>query len=79
MKIRRLLTVLLCLFLLGGCAEERRHYASVEKQAQKWYREKYGIKDATVTDSFKAGNAGLFGYLDVKDRAYEMSDRKSVV
>ena len=74
MKSKRLILCILCLFLLSGCVEERVHYASVEKKAQTWYRKKYGLKDVSITSSFKAGNSGLFGYIGVADRAYEMSD-----
>lgn len=67
----------LCLCLLAGCASQK-HYEKVEKRALEYYQEKYGLEDITITDSYKAGNNGLFGFLDVKDRAYEMSDGNSV-
>ncbi|MBQ3392762.1 MAG: hypothetical protein IJG52_05035 [Lachnospiraceae bacterium] len=64
--------VLLCAALLTGCGNSA-HYRKAERGAQRYYRDKYGGKE-TVTDSFKAGNSGLFGFIGVKDRAYEMSD-----
>ena len=53
------------------------HYEKVEKKALKYYQEKYG-KDVTVVESYRAGNYGLFGMIEVKDRAYVMSDGYSV-
>ncbi len=72
-----LLLAVLCLSVLGGCASQR-HYKQVEKRAQKYYAEKYGVKGVTVEDSYKAGNSGLFGYIGVNDRAYVMSDGSTV-
>ncbi len=72
-----MLLAFVTLFLLSGCKDDR-HYEEVEKKALSYYKEKYGLKDVEITDSCKAGNSGLFGYLDVKDRAYEMSDGHSV-
>lgn len=69
--------VLAVCVLLGGCADSR-HYASVEKKALKYYEKKYGVKGVEIVDSYVAGNSGLFGYLGVKDRAYELSDGHSI-
>ena len=63
--------------VLCGCQNDA-HYEDVEKKALQYYQDKYGKKDVEIVDSLKAGNNGLFGYLDVKDRAYEMSDGFSV-
>ena len=65
--------ILLLSVLSAGCGKEARHYQQVEKDAVLYYQAKYGGRE-TVADSFKAGNDGLFGYIGVKDRAYEMSD-----
>ena len=67
----------LCLSLLVGCGSLK-HYEKVEKRALEYYQDKYGLKNVTVINSYKAGNNGLFGFLDVKDRAYEMNDGNSV-
>ena len=72
-----LVLLAMSVFLASGCASEK-HYRAVEKKALEYYQDKYGLEDITVTDSYKAGNSGLFGYLDVEDRAYEMSDGNSV-
>ena len=63
----------LALTCLNGCGKEKAHYEDVQRRAEKYFKEKYGEK-ASVVDSIVAGNSGLFGYLGVKDRAYEMSD-----
>lgn len=65
--------VVLALTCLSGCAKEKAHYKDVQRKAEKYFKEKYGEK-ASVVKSTVAGNSGLFGYLGVKDRAYEMSD-----
>ena len=67
----------LCMLLLGGCAGERRA-DDVGRRALAYYRDKYGPGSVTVADAYKAGNSGLFGYLDVKDLAIEMSDGNTV-
>ena len=73
--MRKILLILLCLLMIAGCSpQERRHYREVEKNALSYYREKYDDRSAKIENTFKAGNDGLFGYLDVGDRAYEMSD-----
>ena len=77
-KTHRFLSVLILLtLLLCGC-ENSRHYKQVEANALKYYKQKYGLKDVEVKNDTAAGNAGLFGYIGVKDRAYEMSDGNSV-
>jgi len=76
-KVMLFLLAVLSLVLLCGCASPR-HYHEVEKKAVRYYREKYGLRGVTVEDSNVAGNNGLFGYLGVKDRAYEMSDGSTV-
>ena len=58
---------------LTGCGKSAAHYKKVEKDAVRYYKEKYG-DTVTVEKSIVAGNSGLFGYLGVKDRAYELSD-----
>ena len=63
----------LALAALAGCGKEKAHYDEVERKAVEYYKDKYGDK-VTVVDGFKAGNSGLFGYIGVDDRAYEMSD-----
>ena len=68
-----LMAVGLMLTCLSGCAKEKAHYTDVQRKAEKYFKEKYGEK-ASVVNSTVAGNYGLFGYLGVKDRAYEMSD-----
>lgn len=72
-----LAVVLSAAALLCGC-ESSRHYASVEKQALKYYQKKYGVKGVEIVDVNAAGDYGLFGYIGVKNRAYEMSDGFSV-
>lgn len=69
----RLMSVGLALTCLSGCAKEKAHYENVQRKAEKYFKEKYGEK-ASVVKSTVAGNSGLFGYMGVKDRAYEMSD-----
>ena len=59
--------LLLCAALLTGCGDSA-HYRKAERGAQRYYRDKYGGKE-TVTDSFKAGNSGLFGFIGVKEDA----------
>ena len=77
-KTGRLLGVLVLLtLLLCGC-EDSRHYKQVEANALKYYKQKYNLDDVEVKNVLAAGNAGLFGYTGVKDRAYEMSDGNSV-
>ncbi|MBR2991139.1 MAG: hypothetical protein IKF51_06735 [Solobacterium sp.] len=78
--VRKLSAAAVCgLFLLsGGCSKDRRHYERVEQDALTYYREKYGENDAEIVDGWKAGNSGLFGYVGVADRAYEMSDGYTV-
>lgn len=66
-----------CIALFTGC-EDKAHYEQVEKKALQYYQDKYGVKNVTITDSYKAGNYGLFGYVGVKDRAYELSDGNSI-
>ncbi len=63
---------------LSGCAEDRKHYDTVQKKALSYYRKKYNDRKVTITESYKAGNSGLFGYIGVKDRAYVLSDGYSV-
>ena len=75
MRKRVLLAVLLavCGCLLTGCGDAV-HYKAVEKKAASYYKQKYGGRKPEIVDSFKAGNSGLFGYIGVKDRAYELED-----
>lgn len=68
-----LISVGLALTCLSGCAKKKAHYEDVQRRAEKYFKEKYGEK-ASVVSSKAAGNSGLFGYVSVKDRAYEMSD-----
>ena len=80
MRVRKEVLLALALAfsaLLSGCMD-RAHYDRVEKKALKYYQNKYSKKDVEIVDSYKAGNNGLFGYLGVEDRAYEMSDGSSV-
>ena len=63
--------------MLWGCTD-RKHYEEAEQNALKYYKNKYDLKDVSVVRSWKAGNYGLFGYIGVKDRAYEMSDGNTV-
>ena len=80
MRVRKEVLLALALAfsaLLSGCMD-RAHYDRVEKKALKYYQSKYGNKDVEIVDGYKAGNNGLFGYLGVKDRAYDMSDGSSV-
>ena len=62
---------------LTGCGKSAAHYKKVEKDAVRYYKEKYG-DTVTVENTIVAGNSGLFGYLGVKDRAYELSDGMKV-
>ena len=79
MRKRVLLAVLLavCGCLLTGCGDAV-HYKAVEKKAASYYKQKYGGRKPEIVDSFKAGNSGLFGYIGVKDRAYELEDGKAL-
>ena len=63
--------------MLWGCTDKK-HYEEAEQNALKYYKNKYDLKDVSVVRSWKAGNYGLFGYIGVKDRAYEMSDGNTV-
>lgn len=72
-----LLPVGLSAVLLSGCGKEAAHYEKVEKNAVRYYEKKYGVK-TKVEKSYKAGNSGLFGFIGVKDRAYEMSDGTNI-
>ena len=63
--------------LLSGCRSAKES-EDLKRDALRYYQKKYGLKDVTVTDSFKAGNPGLFGYISVTDMAYVMSDGNSV-
>ena len=72
--MKKILLLLLCVFLLSSCSKERKYYEAVEKRALSWYEEKYSLKGVEIVSSFKAGNSGLFGYIGVDDRAYETSD-----
>ncbi|MBR4162107.1 MAG: hypothetical protein IKR11_01210 [Solobacterium sp.] len=76
-NLKPLLSGLLSLSILSGCTN-RKYYDDVEKNALEYYKDKYHLQDVTVVRSYKAGNNGLFGYIGVKDRAYEMSDGNSV-
>lgn len=67
----------LCAVFMTGCTSQK-HYDEVEKQALKYYREKYDLKNVTIEKAYKAGNNGLFGYVGVKNRAYDMSDGHAV-
>ena len=69
----RIISAGLTLICLCGCGKQKAHYEEVRRKAEKYFKEKYGEK-AEVVDSIVAGNNGLFGYLGVDDRAYEMSD-----
>ena len=66
-----------CSVLLGGCSDPKRA-EEIKNKALNYYKNKYKLEDVTITGSNAAGNNGLFGYLDVKDRAFEMSDGHSV-
>lgn len=66
-----------CIALFSGC-EDKAHYDDVEKKALQYYQGKYGVKGVSITNSYKAGNSGLFGYAGVKDRAYELSDGNAI-
>ncbi len=63
---------------LSGCVKDKAHYEAVQKKALSYYRKKYNDRKVTITESYKAGNSGLFGYVGVKDRAYDLSDGYSV-
>lgn len=62
---------------LAGCGKSADHYKKVKEDAVRYYKEKYG-DTVTVENTIVAGNSGLFGYLGVKDRAYELSDGMKV-
>ena len=72
-KVILIIMVMTMLFGLSGC-KDAIHYKMAEKAALSYYKKKYGERSVEIVDSFKAGNSSLFGYVGVKDRAYEMSD-----
>ena len=59
------------LFFQTSCKDKKEDIA---KKAKAYYEKKYDLKDATLSDPFKAGNSGLFGYIGVEDLAFEVSD-----
>ncbi len=63
--------------MLLGCTD-RKHYEDAEKAALRYYKEKYNLEEITIVNSIRAGNSGLFGYVHVRNRAYEMSDGNTV-
>ena len=74
-----MLSAALCLLLLlTGCAR-RRNTEKYQIQALEYYRTKYSVEDVTVISAYKDGYyEGLFGYVDLKDMAYELSDGNTV-
>ncbi len=78
LKILSAVCLLISAGYLSGCARDKAHYEAVQKKALSYYRKKYNDRKVTITESYKAGNSGLFGYIGVKDRAYDLSDGYSI-
>ena len=71
MKDKISILFLCLLFLLSSCKDNGK---DMQKKAKAYYEKKYDLKDVTLSDPFKAGNSGLFGYIGVEDLAFEVSD-----
>ncbi len=78
-KRRNLASALVLFAFLSGCVNRSRQGDRIKADALKYYKGKYSLSGIEVVNSFKAGNSGLFGYLGVKDTAYEMSDGEWVL